>query len=214
MPLLLALFSGTGSIGRAFRARGWDVFSLDNDPRANATLTADILQVKASDLPRPDVVWASPPCTMMTLAGGRRTEGDLEASDALVKKTLQLIEELGGLPSFIENPFSGRLKSRGLLEHLTMQVCDYCTYGYPYRKRTAIWTKNADWVPSKPLCKHDCHASIDGRRHAEYAQRGPPGQRFTQQQLYSIPPDLCGELASFCDELWHPSEQSGTNASL
>ena len=202
MPLLLELFSGTGSIGRAFRARGWDVFSVDIDPRANATLTADVLQIKASDLPeqRPDVVWASPPCQMYSLVGGRRRQEDLVASDAIVRKTLDLVEELGNPPCFFENPHSGRLKSRGLLDHLSMQVCDYCKYNYPYRKRTAIWT-NTKWEPSKPLCNHDCHASIDGRRHSEYAQRGPPGQRFTQRQLFSIPPELCGELASFCDEL-------------
>ena len=203
MPLLLELFSGTGSIGRAFRARGWEVFSVDNDPRANASLTADILQVKASDLPeRPDLIWGSPPCQMYTLAGGRRTQGDLEASDALVQKTLQLIEELGNPPCFIENPFSGRLKSRGLLDHLRLQVVDYCQFGTPYRKRTAIWTKNVDWVPSKPLCKHDCPASVDGRRHLATAQRGPPGPRFTQRELYRIPAALCDEIAEYCDTVW------------
>ena len=42
MPRLLELFSGTGSIGKIFRARGWEVVSIDNDPRMQPTLVADI----------------------------------------------------------------------------------------------------------------------------------------------------------------------------
>ena len=34
MPRLLELFSGTGSVGRAFAELGWKVVSLDLDPKA------------------------------------------------------------------------------------------------------------------------------------------------------------------------------------
>ena len=64
--LLLELFSGTGSIGKAFRAQGWDVISLDSDPKAfEATITKDILEFEVSELGgrTVDLVWASPPCT-------------------------------------------------------------------------------------------------------------------------------------------------------
>ena len=46
MPILLELFSGTGSIGKAFKARGWGVFSVDIDPVAQPTLVADVLSLE------------------------------------------------------------------------------------------------------------------------------------------------------------------------
>ena len=57
---------------------------------------------------------------------------DLETSDGLVRKTLEIAAALGKPPLFLENPHSGQLKSRSIIE-LPMQVVDYCRYGFPYR---------------------------------------------------------------------------------
>ena len=81
MPTLLELFSGTGSIGKAFKARGWEVFSVDIDPAAQPTLVADVLSLELErDLPpHVDAIWASPPCTHYSSARTRaRTPRDLE----------------------------------------------------------------------------------------------------------------------------------------
>ncbi len=86
------------------------------------------------------------------------------------------------------------------MDHLKLHKVDYCTYGMPYRKRTAIWTDTA-WIPRRPLCKHNCASSRNGRTHIATAQRGPPGPRFTQSELYRIPAELCEEIAQFCGSL-------------
>ena len=200
---LLELFSGTGSIGRAFEAQGWEVISVDLDPEAQATFRQDITRWDCAALlgKKIDVIWASPPCTNYSILRAKSTEDDRLDSDELVRKTLQIIEELGNPPCFIENPWTGKLKSRGIMDHLKLQKVDYCKYSeWGYRKRTAIWTNTA-WIPSRPLCKHDCASSRNGRTHVATAQRGPPGPRFTQRELYRIPAELSEEIAQFCGDL-------------
>ena len=194
MPLLLELFSGTGSIGKAFAELGWDVFSIDNDPRANASLCRNILDVTPEDIPgEPSFIWASPPCTQYSIArANARTPRDLEGSDALVRKTLDLIRFYQGVPYMIENPHSGLLKSRPVMSGIPMVVLDYCRYSSPYRKRTSIWTE-MNWIPSQPLCKWDCPASR-GRRHLAHAQQG---SGLKTQDLHRIPHPLCQEIARF-----------------
>ena len=81
---VLELFSGTGSVGRSFRACGWDVFSVDIDAAAKPTLVANVLDLQWDALPpRVDCIWASPPCTHYSRARTKaKTPRDLEGSDA------------------------------------------------------------------------------------------------------------------------------------
>lgn len=60
--LMLDLFAGLGGASQAMRERGWDVVTVDNDPRFGCTHTADLLTWSYTG-PRPDLVWCSPPCT-------------------------------------------------------------------------------------------------------------------------------------------------------
>ena len=122
---LFELFSGTGSIGRSFKARGWEVTSVDNDPQANATFCCDVSSWDASPLHGKVDFWASPPCTMYSLLRKGSTETGRAFSDELVQKTLEIVEAPGkNAPLCIENPWTGKHKNRGLLDNLRMHVVD------------------------------------------------------------------------------------------
>ena len=164
----------------------------------------DVLLLDHSNLPDlVDCIWASPPCTHYSRARTKaKTPRDLEGSDAIVQKVLDIIDHYGAPDWFMENPEGGLLKWREVVAGLPMRVVDYCKYGKPYRKRTAIWT-NTDRKPRQPLCKHDCPAS-SGSRHTASAQQVPSSNtdvRYSRDELYSIPPALCDEIASYVNTL-------------
>ena len=194
-------------MGRAFAELGWEVTSLDVDPKADPTICADICSWEPLPKFAPghfDMIWASPVCTEYSRVLTRRPRR-LEEGDRLVLRTLQIIQELRPRFWALENPATGLLKLRPFMAGLPWQDVSYCTYGYPYRKLTRIWS-NLDWVPERPVCGvggFRCEQSREQGRHPEVAQRGTFRRKgqvvqncHTQGQLYSIPPALCREIAS------------------
>jgi hypothetical protein len=227
---LLELFAGTGSIGRAFEARGYEVVSLDIDPKANATFTCDIMQFDYRQF-QPghfDVVWGSPPCTMYSRARTTaKLPRDLEGADRLVAKTLEIIEYLKPHLWAFENVGSGLLPGRQVVAGLHRDFLTYCMYAdgdFPkYRKLTCIW-HNLPWTP-RPLCRKACPCQwrVDGR-HPVSAQRAPAkaggvrrptGQdKCSLQTLFSMPPRLCDELAEVCWKAQADVVQHGVQRAL
>jgi hypothetical protein len=206
MPILLELYSGTGSMGRAFEARGWEVISVDIDPATECTLCMDVRDLTPRQLPvHPDLVWASPVCCHYSRARtNAKTPRDLEWADSLVEAVIDLAAELR-VPALFENPESGMLKTRPIVADVPYVVVDYCTYHdsratHCARKRTAIWQLGgAAWRPSRSLCRKDC-GFCTGGKHDESAQQGPAraGQRrHSLNELYAMPPLLCEEIAGW-----------------
>ena len=118
---LLDLFTGTGSVAKAARTLGYEVTTLDCDPRTNPDICADILTFDYSTLGHFDVIWASPPCNTFSHARksniGRNgytresLEQDIiEIGLPILVRTRALIECLKPTYYFIENPYTGRMK--------------------------------------------------------------------------------------------------------
>ena len=175
MQRLLELFAGAGSICKIFSARGWEVVSVDCDAKMQPTIVADIGTFDYKMLGGYyDAVWCSPPCTQYSIARSHaKTPRDLEGADKLVRRCRDIISYFQPLAYFIENPHSGLLKRRDVVSDLPYVVVDYCQYGWPYRKRTIIFT-NATGQRWTKLCEHDCEAS-DGKRHTNWAQKAACG---------------------------------------
>ena len=120
----LVLFKGTGSIDKALEAVGFQVQSLDIDPKCNATWTTDIMDWECPLEPGSiDYIWASPLCTEYSRALTTRPR-KMELADRLVKRTLEIIERLQPQYWTLENPGSGELKNREFMKGLPYKdVC-------------------------------------------------------------------------------------------
>ena len=181
--------------------------SLDIDPKCEATWTADILNwenwrgIEPGTL---DYLHASPPCAQYSLARTTAKEPrDLEGADKIVQRTLDIIRYLKPKCWTLENPQTGLLKTRPIMQGIPYKDLTYCFYSdgvnHRYKKPTRIWGYLPTFVP-RPFCSksNPCTLMVDGK-HPESAQRfSPKGQkhyRHTLGQLYSIPQTLCNDIA-------------------
>ena len=144
---ILELFAGTRSIGKAFEARGHEVYSVEWDKDfENIDLYTDIGQLTAEEVLRnfghPDVIWASPDCTtfsVMAISYHRRKNPQTKSldpiteyarfCDAVDQHVLALIQELKPAFWFIENPRGGMRKMewmQGLPRYTVTLLSDLC----------------------------------------------------------------------------------------
>ena len=106
MPHVLDLFAGTGSVGRQFSELGYEVISLDFNPKYRPTICCDILTWNFRKAFPPDyfqVIACTPPCTEFSAAMTRRPR-QWEVADQLVLKALEVIVYFQPDFCFLENP--------------------------------------------------------------------------------------------------------------
>ena len=132
---LSELFRGTTSIGCAFESQGFEVVSLDRDPKFEPTICSDMLLWDYTVFPQGyfDVIWASPDCTQHSIArSNAKIPRNLEYADSLVQRALDIIRYHNPRAWFLENPASGLLKTRGCMHLIPCVTVPYCKYGHPY----------------------------------------------------------------------------------
>ncbi len=215
---VLELFAGTRSIGKAFEARGHEVFSIEWDKDfKNIDMYADIGQLKANDIlerfGQPDVIWASPDCTTFSVAAiskHRRKNPETGSLDPISEyakfcddvdqNVLKLIRELKPKYFFIENPRGGMRKMSWMqgIPRYTVTYCQY-TLDLPLEQRrmkpTDIWTNHPD-PKFKPPCKNGDPCHVAAPRGARTGTQGIKGSKDRSR----IPKELCEHIVDICEE--------------
>ena len=211
---VLELFAGTRSIGKAFEARGHEVFSVEWDKKfSDIDLYIDIGQLSSQEIlekfGKPDVMWLSPDCTSFSVAAishHRRLNpinGNLDPitdyakfCDTVDKHCIDLISELEPKFWFIENPRGG-MRSMVWMQGLPRYTISYCQYGDTRQKPTDIWTNHPN--PNfKPLCEpgSPCHESAP-----RGSRNGTQGLKNAKERSI-IPPQLCEHIVDICEEYY------------
>lgn len=207
---ILELFAGTSSVGRAFKARGHEVFTVDWDRDfEDIDLHQDIGTLTAQDIldkfGRPDVIGASPDCTtfsVMAISKHRRKNkqtGSLDpiteyakTCDRIDQHVLDLIGELAPSLFFIENPVGG-MRKMAWMQSLPRYTVTYCQYGEKRMKPTDIWTNHPE-PAFRPPCKKGapCHESAPrGSRTGTQKLKGSKERSRISSQLCEHIVDIC-----------------------
>ena len=190
---------GIKSVSNIWRGAGHDTLTLDIDPKCSPDICMDIMKWDFTDfsLQPPDFVWCSPPCTEYSIARTRaKTPRDLDGSDAIVQKCLDIIAFWRPRHWMIENPATGLLKTREVVQGLDFIDVDFCMYGAPYRKRTRLWT-NIKWI-SRPLCTHATHPMTAQKGPSKRAGKLIIGDDCSLTTLHSVPQELTREIMMHC----------------
>ncbi len=220
MKLALELYSGTQSIGKELRKKGWEVISVELNPMFTEPpynleqWTTSVSEVTLKKILKktgkriPNLVWASPMCTTFSLAAAgaghrQKINGKIHAKsakahlhDSWLIHVLNLIEEINPKYYFIENPRGG-MRNSWIMDKWNEQgryTVTYCQYGDTRMKPTDIWTNHPD-PQFKPPCKNGapCHeAAPRGSRTGTQGLKG-------NMERSIIPQELCEHIANICE---------------
>ena len=215
---LLELFCGTKSVGKKFEEIGYEVVSLDYNPKFNATHTEDFLTWDYKQYPSDhfDVIWASPDCTTWSIAShgkyrlkssiyGLNNEHQTKATLAnnMIIKLIEVLKYFNCKNWFIENP-RGLLNYFPPLNEFIMQTNShkllvyYGNYNWGFQKPTHIWSNIQLWNNEiKPVL---------GTEHYELRYRSNENKLKKIYTSYSngnamerskIPPDLIHKIITY-----------------
>jgi hypothetical protein len=196
---VLELFAGSRSFSKVAERMGHRTFTTDIENYKNIDYVCDVFDFDVDKMPyRPDVIWASPPCTTFSISSCSthwnidRTPKSENAKVGvkMVEKTLELIDMLEPEYFIIENP-RGLLRKLDIIDLKLMKTVWYCTYGDKRAKPTDIWTNIEQWIP-RPVCHNgnrDCHHEPAPRG----SKTGTQGLKNSYEKS-KVPEQLCEEI--------------------
>lgn len=180
LKTIISLWSGTGSQHAAWEDAGYDVISCDIDGTFDPTfemdiihLTADMIKEKMRGRRRPLWLWASPDCSVWSVANFRAghfcqltREPRTEKANYMHRRldhTLKLIKKLNPYFWLIENPV-GLMRKMKVMKKFPRHTVTYCQYGDERMKPTDLFGHPPiGWYPRKCRVGASCHVASPRR---------------------------------------------------
>jgi hypothetical protein len=197
---VLDLFSGSKSWSQAFRIRGHEIITIDNNEKLEPDICVDIMNLKAEDIGKFEVVLASPPCNHFSVAsisknwtGGKEAyipkTKETQQSINLVKHTLDLIKEIDPQIWIMENPM-GVLRKLDFMQPFERKTITYCQYGENRMKPTDLWGKFPSTFQAR-RCKNNSPCHERAPRGAKTGTQGIKGAYNRAKIPYQLSLEIC-----------------------
>ena len=193
-----------------------EICTIDIESKFNPTICGDILGIDPQDIrdalglvddERPFMIWASPDCSVFSVAGfthghfsierGVHVPQSVKAMDMIRrhKHTLDLIEALNPIYFVIENPV-GLLRMMPWMKSFHRETVTYCQYGDFRMKPTDLWGGfPLTWSPRRRCNPGDtCHEA------APRGQATSGTQKLSRREKSHIPIELSREIWEACIE--------------
>lgn len=153
MYTMIEFFSGSSRISNYFKSMGWNVLTVDYEPKFKADLCINIYDhldidfyKNALGVSKIDFIWGSPDCATYSLAAGskHRFKGGLPKTDYAKycdyhnTKFIVWLKSLK-IPFIIENPL-GYFQNMEFVNGLYCYKVDYFSYGSKYLKPTCFFS--------------------------------------------------------------------------
>ena len=195
---VLDLFCGTKSLSPAVTERGWEYTGLDIESKFNPEICIDFLNWDYKSLDFiPDIIWASPDCSVYSMACGSKSfNKNKEPVSNKAKIHLKILEKLKqviqyfleqntNLIYFIENPTARMV---WFMEDYPRYDISYCKYGFDRMKPTTIWSNVQGFIPKKCKRSENC-SHIKAPRGSRTGTQGIP-----KTERYKVPKNLIDDL--------------------